>query len=214
MTSSAPQWPDEGLAHDRDAKGTSGQLRPVRQPAAPEAEQRTGLRLIPDGMPARTLPDRPVADRRPPGPIGFAAERDPTESDLAAARRRARPHLPPPAKMTRDVAMALLEVEAGCRSAAQLERICSPQLWLGLERRIGRRGGPLPNHRSLINVVCQEHTPGLADTVAVVQRGDRVLPVAMRLDARGGRWAVTELRWWRSETEADPTPCRDRGGGW
>jgi hypothetical protein len=35
----------------------------------------------------------------------------------------------------------------------------------------------------------------LADTRAVVQRGARALPVAMRLDAASGRWLVTELRW-------------------
>jgi hypothetical protein len=63
--------------------------------------------------------------------------------------------------------MALLEVEAGCRSAAQLERIFSPKLWEALEHRIGRRGGPLPSGRSLISIRCQEHMPGLADTVAV-----------------------------------------------
>lgn len=35
--------------------------------------------------------------------------------------------------------------------------------------------------------------PGVANTVAVVERGPRVQPVAMRLDARSGRWLVTEL---------------------
>jgi hypothetical protein len=35
--------------------------------------------------------------------------------------------------------------------------------------------------------------------VAVLQRGCRVAPVAMRLDARGGRWAVTELSYWCGE---------------
>jgi hypothetical protein len=54
----------------------------------------------------------------------------------------------------------------------------------------------------------------LADTVAVVQRGDRVQPVAMRLDASGGRWAVTELRFWRCETDAGASPPRNRAAGW
>jgi uncharacterized protein DUF6459 len=85
--------------------------------------------------------------------------------------------------------MALLEVEAGCRSAAQLERIFSPELWEALERRIGRRGGPLPTGRSLIRVRCQEDTPGLADTVAVVQRGTEFgrLPSVWMRAAGGGR---------------------------
>jgi hypothetical protein len=49
----------------------------------------------------------------------------------------------------------------------------------------------------------------LADTVAVVQKGELVRPVALRLDASGGRWKVTELRWWRNETDTATTPGRD-----
>jgi Family of unknown function (DUF6459) len=137
--------------------------------------------------------------------------RDLAERELRAARRRARANLPPPAAVTRDIALALLEVEAGCRSAAQLERVFSRELWEDLERRIGRRGGPLPSGRSLLAVQCQEDTPGLADTVAVVLKGDLVRPVALRLDAGGGRWVVTELRWWRNETDTATTCCRDGG---
>jgi hypothetical protein len=32
--------------------------------------------------------------------------------------------------------------------------------------------------------------------VAVLQRGNRVAPVGLRLDASRGRWAVTELTYW------------------
>jgi hypothetical protein len=141
----------------------------------------------------------------------FVVVRDAAEQELWAARRRARARLPSPAAVTRDIALALLEVEAGCRSAAQLERIFSPELWAALEHRIGRRGGPLPSGRSLISVLCQEDAPGLADTVAVVHKGDLVRPVALRLDAGGGRWTVTELRWWRNETDTARTPGRDGG---
>jgi len=155
----------------------------------------------------------------PQRPLGTAAARfelprEPSDRELAASRRRARLHLPPPDAVTRDIAMALLEVEAGCRSAVQLERVCSPELWAGIEHRLERRGGPLPSGRALLRVVCQEDLPGLADTVAVVVRGDRVQPVAMRLDASGGRWAVTELRFWRCETDAAASPPRERAAGW
>jgi hypothetical protein len=51
----------------------------------------------------------------------------------------------------------------------------------------------------------------LADTVAVVRRGVLVRPVALRLDAGCGRWVVTELRWWRNETDTATTPGRDDG---
>ena len=133
----------------------------------------------------------------------------PEQRHLWARRRRAR--VKSPAAVTRDIALALLEVEAGCRSATQLERVFSPELWEALEHRIRRRGGPLPSGQSLISVRCQEDAPGLADTVAVVQKGDLVRPVALRLDAGGGRWTVTELRWWRNETDTAATPGRDGG---
>jgi hypothetical protein len=191
---SAPHWPGQ---EDVQARRSGGRDR-----SAP-----TALRAVPDG--ARRL--QPVPGPAP-RPRRAAARRgrlvvvpDPMERDLVAKRRRARDALPSPVAVTRDIALALLEVEAGCRSAAQLERIFTPALWEALGHRIGRRGGPLPSGRSLISVVCQEHTPGLADTVAVVERGEVVRPVALRLDASGGRWRVTELRWWRNETDTAVT---------
>ena len=57
----------------------------------------------------------------------------------------------------------------------------------------------------------QETCLGLADTVAVVHKGDLVRPVALRLDASGGHWRVTELRWWRNETDTTATSGRDGG---
>ena len=233
MTTSAPQWPgQEGMSERRQ----EGPLPPARlEPAQRRPAGTTGT-----GSPARladsaVVPDGTVAGTGRVGGAGavvdlverrrrqqrlrraaarrnrFVVVRDAAERDLWAARRRARADLPSPVAVTRDIALALLEVEAGCRSAAQLERVFSPQLWEALEHRIGRRGGPLPSGRSLISVRCQEDRPGLADTVAVVRRGDLVRPVALRLDACGGRWTVTELRWWRNETDTATTPGRDGG---
>jgi hypothetical protein len=51
----------------------------------------------------------------------------------------------------------------------------------------------------------------VADTMAVVRKGELVRPIALRLDAGGGRWVVTELRWWRNETDTATTPGRDGG---
>lgn len=117
------------------------------------------------------------------------------EAQRTAARRAAREHLPSPAEVAREIALALFEVEAGRRSAAQLERVCSPELWEMLEHQVQRHGGLLPRSSDLLRVHYQELVPGLANTVAVVQRGPRVQPVAMRLDACSGRWLVTELRY-------------------
>jgi hypothetical protein len=188
-----------------------GTVRPLQPLPIPSA----GASLAPPAAPSPAPPVAPLrrqTQRRSAGRRGpFVVVRDPKERELRVARRRARAHLPSPAAVTRDIALALLEVEAGCRSAAQLERIFSPELWQALEHRIGRRGGPLPSGRSLMSVRCQEDTPGLADTVAVVRKGELVRPVALRLDAGRGRWVVTELRWWRNETDTARTPARDGG---
>jgi hypothetical protein len=202
---------------DGDTEAAGGRAGSIAAGSAGVGE-RPALRTVPDGAPRRLrpVPDPATAPGRPQQPAPgrrnrFVVAPDPAEHALRAARRRARANLPSPAAVTRDIALALLEVEAGCRSAAQLERIFSPELWEALEHRIGRRGGPLPSGRSLISVRCQEDIPGLADTVAVVQKGDVVRPVALRLDAGGGRWTVTELRWWRNETDTATTPSRDDG---
>ena len=199
MTTSAPQWPGQERIQE------PGSVR-SDSPGAP------GLRAVPDGV-SPSPSDRVGVRRswRASGRGRFVVLRDPGERDLWEKRQRARAGLPSPAAVTRNIALALLEVEAGCRSAAQLERIFSPELWEVLEHRIGRRGGPLPSGRSLVSVHCQEDRPGLADTVAVVHKGDLVRPVALRLDAGGGRWRVTELRWWRNETDTTATSGRDGG---
>ena len=169
MTTSAPQWPGREGTHRQDeakeppvrpvptptalrtatpatiAPGPARQLQPVPGPtAAPEARARE-----------QRQQERRAAARR----TRFVVVRDPAERDLRAARRRARANLPSPVAVTREIALALLEVEAGCRSAAQLERVVSRELWEVLEPCIGRRGGPLPYGRSVISVCCQEHTP-------------------------------------------------------
>jgi hypothetical protein len=198
MTTSAPQWPGQDDVHD----GRQAADAPTQPTLGPGGSGATA-----DGPAGSAGVGRRGAGRR----RRLMVVRDPSEREVAVARRRARANLPSPVAVTRDVAMALLEVEAGCRSAAQLERIFSPELWEAIEHRIGRRGGPLPSGRALITVHCQEDTPGLADMVAVVRKGDLVRPIAIRLDAGGGRWAVTELRWWRNETDTATTPGRDGG---
>jgi hypothetical protein len=241
MTTSAPQWPGQEGTHERREEDTHPDTTARRlQPAPvrnwtknPTGGPTPSLTPDPSGTPTRAREAEPAGESTP-GVVGvadllerrrrqqrlrraaarrdrFVVVRDAAERDLWVARRRARVNLPSPVAVTRDIALGLLEVEAGCRSAAQLERIFSPRLWEELEHRIGRRGGPLPSGRSLISVRCQEHKPGLADTVAVVRRGELVRPVALRLDACGGRWTVTELRWWRNETDTAMTPGRDGG---
>ena len=234
MTTSAPQWPGQEGVQERGSEPSSSPVGPalrvvprgfprlpqpvpgppsvLGQLAAPNQVATPDQVVEPEWPVARERPE--VRQRRRASLRGgrFVVVRDAGERDLWEKRRRARPGLPSPAAVTRDIALALLEVEAGCRSAVQLERIFSPELWQALEQRIGRRGGPLPSGPSLVSVHCQEDRSGLADAVAVVHKGDLVRPVALRLDASGGRWRVTELRWWRNETDTATTLGRD--GGW
>jgi hypothetical protein len=115
------------------------------------------------------------------------------ERDVSRPLRRAA--MACPARVVATIATALLEVEAGNRPGVQLERLCHPSLWQTLDRRLSRRGGPPVTCGSLRRVLVQEHRPGLVDAVALLQRGARLEPVAMRLDAAAGRWQLTELQY-------------------
>jgi hypothetical protein len=116
-----------------------------------------------------------------------------TERDTlrTAARRR----LGSPAKAGAGIALAICEVEAGMRSPLQLERLCHLTIWPKLAERLRRSGGPAVTTGSLVRVIAQEHTPGLAEVTVLVHRGRRVVPVAMRLDAAKGHWELVELQY-------------------
>jgi Family of unknown function (DUF6459) len=108
-------------------------------------------------------------------------------------RAGARPTLPNPAATVRALALAICEVEAGLRSASQLERICHPSLWDAVANRVQRFGGPPVCGSSVLRVQLQERMPGLVDAVAVVRRGHRAVFMALRLEAVPGHWELIEL---------------------
>ena len=119
-----------------------------------------------------------------------------SDQDLTLRERHrpaARRGLPNPAATARAVALAICEVEAGLRSASQLERVCHHSLWQAVPDRVQRAGGPPVSASSVLRVQVQELTPGLVDAVAVVRRGQRAVFVALRLEAVPGRWEVIEL---------------------
>jgi hypothetical protein len=89
--------------------------------------------------------------------------------------------------------LAICEVEAGLRSASQLERICHPSLWEAVADRVQRTGGPPVSGSSVLRVQVQEDTAGLVDAVAVVRRGQRITFIVLRLEAVAGRWELIEL---------------------
>jgi Family of unknown function (DUF6459) len=111
----------------------------------------------------------------------------------AQARAAARRILSDPAATARALALAICEIEAGLRSASQLERVCHPSLWDAVANRIQRAGGPPVSGASVLRVQAQELTPGLVDAVAVLRRGQRAVFIALRLEAVPGRWELIEL---------------------
>jgi hypothetical protein len=116
-----------------------------------------------------------------------------TERDTL--RTQARRRLGSPAAAGARIALALCEFEAGVRSPLQLERLCHLTVWPKLSARLRRGGGPAVTVHSLVRVVAQEHTPGLAEVTVLVRRGGRVVPVAMQLDAAKGHWQLVELQY-------------------
>jgi len=128
--------------------------------------------------------------------------------DRDATRASARAGLPAPAAAAVRFALALCEVEAGMRPAAQLERACHHTLYERLATRVRRDGGPAVTTHS------QEQTPGLVDAVVLLRRGPRVAAVALRLDAAPGHWQVIELQYGRfperDGASGPPAPATSR----
>ncbi len=124
------------------------------------------------------------------------AQLDPHEqTERDTLRTYARARLGSPAQAGARIALAICEVEAGMRSPLQLERLCHLSLWPKLSERLRRSGGPAVTTGSLVRVVAQEHTPGLAEVTVLVRLGGRVVPVAMRLDGAKGHWELVELQY-------------------
>src|SRR6266536_6344741 len=141
-----------GLASLAPAAGTESRL--------PDAEASDGVK--PPAIEAGPAPG-PRPGLAAPEAVGHATTGDrqrraleAIEAQRSAARRAAREHLPSPAEVAKEIALALFEVEAGRRSAAQLERVFSPELWDVLEHRVQRHGGPLPRSGDLLRVHFQE----------------------------------------------------------
>jgi hypothetical protein len=63
--------------------------------------------------------------------------------------RRTLPNRPP---LPGALALATCEVEAGLRSASQLERICHPSLWVAVAHRIQRAGSPTVSGATVLRV--------------------------------------------------------------
>ncbi|MCA1710330.1 MAG: Rv3235 family protein [Actinobacteria bacterium] len=155
-----------------------------------------GLRLLPapdseppydDELPGgRPLPLRPVGLRStPPLRLVPPIHEGPTG-----------PELPPVKPFARAMVQRLLEVLAGVRPVAQLQRDMTLEAYDELELmldRTPRTAGPRPDARWVRSVRVQPAGDTAAEGFATVRRGSRWGAVAFRLELERGRWQCTAL---------------------
>ncbi len=90
----------------------------------------------------------------------------------------------------------LLEVLAGVRPLAQLQRDSSLEVYDGLEMLLTVRPRPKgvrPDRRDVRSVHVQEQEDGVAEVNATVRRNGRYTAFALRLEGISGHWRCTEL---------------------
>lgn len=112
------------------------------------------------------------------------------------------PHKPPGyARMAVDpvrrIAQAIAEVWAGARPAHQLSVVATHEVVGQLERGSGRLGARAraPTPRPVVSSVrVSEPVERVVEACAVVDTGERMRAIALRLELREGRWACTALR--------------------
>lgn len=174
---------------------------------APTPPTTTRLRVLP-APPA----DPPYDDEAPAGTVrtdgALALAFPPTHPPLlplrlvppagppAAGDGPAGP-LPPARPWAARIVQAVLDVLTGTRAAAQLSRFASLEVLQQLER-ASARWAPRPGTAVRRPVVVSVHVctpvPGVAEAAAVVDTGRRRRAVAVRLEARDGRWECRALQ--------------------
>ena len=131
--------------------------------------------------------------------VDFAAASD---EQFFGPQRTLRDDLPDPAIWAGRIALALLEVMTGVRSAPQVLRWTTPEVYAVVARRsalVARRvaEGNAPRTRPRLRVVrvrvC-EPADGVAEVSAAFRRADRVRAIAFRLQGVDGRWRITALQ--------------------
>lgn len=169
--------------------------------ALPEAQP---LRILPipeSSPPALHLV--PPAETTLPGPSRFVqgslavdfrqVEQDPYFGPQAAATT----DLPAAHAWVTSMSQAILEATTGARSASQLIRWMTPEVYAMVSRRAGvaARRGIQPGRRAVVRSVhlC-EPADGVLEACAVVLDRGRVRAMALRLSGVDRRWLVTALQ--------------------
>ena len=144
--------------------------------------------VLPSGLPA--VPEVPALR---------LAGRSVPEPNAAGAAAGAAGALPDPRPWAGRLVQAVAEVLAGDRPVAQLVRWTSAGVFAHMQRRAqghtrgGSADGP-PRQRPVVRSLhISQPAAGVAEVCAAVQRGSRVMAIALRLDVRGGRWLCTAL---------------------
>ncbi len=161
----------------------------VQVTARPAAQGTLALAFrLPSGLPAR--PVAPPRLRLVPG------QHDPDFDPEFAPQPTPRTALPAPTAWSARFVQALIEVLWGGRPSTQLLRWTDAAVYAHIQRRAGvamrvpATRGARPLVRSLR--VC-EPNDGVAEVAAVVQRGERTIAIALRLEGIDGRWQCTVL---------------------
>ena len=145
---------------------------------------------------------RPARTPQPPGqgvlPLRLRPAGDQPADAFFAPQPTPSGALPDPGPVVAGVVQAVVEVLSGARPAAQLLRWLSADVYAGVQRRAalaarmrGRR--PLARRATVRRVVLSSPRDGVAEAAVVVQDGQRVRAVALRLEGLDGRWRVTAL---------------------
>lgn len=162
------------------------------------------------GRPARSSALRPAPRREPPFddevhgvPLHAVGRYDrplpfgrPDEAAEAPAPLPCT--LPDPAGWGRRLLIGIIETAGGHRPLPQLAALLSPSVALGLGadlERANERRTPHWTHAATVRTVhASSPSDGVAELSATLQAGRRVRAIAMRLEARHGRWCCTRLQ--------------------
>ena len=173
--------------------------------AAPLEDALPLLRLLPAPVSEPPYDDElPAAAPRSGAPLGplrslvpllrlvpdLPLDEEPPRSRTPASQ------LPSAHPAARALVQGLLEVLAGVRPLAQLQRGTSVELYARLEREVRARhrpGGARPASGAVRSVHVQQRADGVAEVCATVHRGARMGAIALRLEGVDGRWCCTEL---------------------
>ena len=109
-----------------------------------------------------------------------------------------RADLQDPASWARRLLLGLAETAAGRRPLHQVAALLSPPVSRGIGADFDRAAQAGRRHwlhqAAVRTVLVSEPSPGVAEIAATVQAGRRVHAVALRLEARHGRWRCVRLQ--------------------